>query len=57
MEALRPKGKDLDEKDDGKDVALIEKSKKHGYKWAHNMFFLSLRMNYYMSIAKEHNKW
>jgi hypothetical protein len=34
MEALGPKRKDLDEKQNGKDVPLITKSKKHGYMWA-----------------------
>ncbi len=57
MEALRPKGKDLDEKENGKDVPLITKSKKT---WLHvgtTMFLLSLNRNYYMGITKEHNKW
>jgi hypothetical protein len=30
MEALGPKGKDLDEKENGKDVLLIKNSKKQG---------------------------
>jgi hypothetical protein len=52
MEALGSKGDDLDEKEIGKDVPLIEKSKKHGYKWAPQYVFLIFKEE----LLHEYNK-
>jgi hypothetical protein len=57
METFGPKGEDLDEKENVKDVPLSKNSKKMATSGHHNMFFLSLRRNNYMIITKEHNKW
>ncbi len=57
METFGPKGEDLDEKENVKDVPLSKNSKKMATSGHHNMFFLSLRRNNYMIITKEQNKW
>jgi len=51
-EAFGPKGEDLDEKENGRDVLSIKKSKKHGYKWAPQYVFLIFKEE----LLHEYNK-